>query len=146
MIAPERGRGGAYLLVLRLEASRDIAVGSLGRLHFKRGTYVYAGSALPSLRARVERHFSSEKKLHWHVDHLRLHARPMEALVLRSDERLECLLNEMVGSLDGACPCAPGFGCSDCGCATHLHLVGAEVLRRLERFLPERMLPAPARE
>jgi sugar fermentation stimulation protein A len=136
-------RGGAYLLVLRLDAPRQITIGALGGLLFPQGIYVYAGSALASLRARVDRHFSAGKKVHWHIDHLSAHARPSEALVLRSDERLECLLNEMVGCLEGASPFAPGFGCSDCGCDTHLHLLNAKALSHLERFLPERIEPIP---
>jgi sugar fermentation stimulation protein A len=119
----------------------EVRVGSLGEVRFPRGTYIYAGSALTSLEARVARHFRRGKKVHWHIDRLTARATPLEALLLRSQEDLECLLNEMVSRLDGARPLAPGFGCSDCRCATHLHLVGGRALARLEEFIPERMLP-----
>jgi Uri superfamily endonuclease len=139
-------KGGAYLLVMRLESPLALSVGALGRVSFPQGIYVYAGSALPSLQARVDRHFSPRKKVHWHVDHLSLRARPLEALALRSDERLECLLNEMVERLEGASPFAPGFGCSDCRCRTHLHLLEEGALGHLERFLPEKLEPSAGRD
>jgi sugar fermentation stimulation protein A len=137
----EQGKGGAYLLVLGLHAPARILVGSLGAIDFPRGTYAYSGGALTSLQARVARHFSTEKKVHWHIDHLRSKADPVEALVLRSEEDLECMINEMVASLDGALPFAPGFGCSDCRCKTHLHRLDRRSLHALERFFPERMVP-----
>lgn len=137
------GKGGAYLLVLRLDASAMIEVGRLGAIEFPGGTYAYAGSALSSLEARVRRHFSSEKKVHWHIDRLRAKARPVEALVLRSGDDIECMLNGMVGRMEGARPFAKGFGCSDCACETHLHMLDGECLERLERFIPERMRPPP---
>jgi sugar fermentation stimulation protein A len=135
------GKGGAYLLVLRLDAAEDIKVGALGSLYFPKGTYVYAGSALTSLESRVARHFSMEKRMHWHIDHLRAKARPVEALVLRSQADLECMINEMVGRMEGARPFAPGFGSSDCCCSTHLHILDRNCLPRLEGFFPERLRP-----
>jgi len=139
--AKKAGNGGAYLLILRLGAAEEIEVGALGTVRFPMGTYAYAGSALVSLEARVLRHFSCEKKVHWHIDRLRARARPVEALVMRSDEDLECMLNDMVGCMKGARPFAPGFGCSDCTCETHLHLLDDDGLKRLERFFPERVRP-----
>ncbi|MCU0861684.1 MAG: GIY-YIG nuclease family protein [Methanomassiliicoccales archaeon] len=135
---------GAYLLVLEMRTSRNIRVGALGILGFEPGLYIYAGSALGSLGARVRRHFAAGKTMHWHIDYLRQSSRPVEALVLRGKEKMECMLNEMVSSLEGARPYAPGFGCSDCSCTTHLHLVEDGTLRELESYLPERLLPGPS--
>ena len=141
MSPKDAGKGGAYLLVLRLDAAEDIKVGALGSLNFPKGTYVYAGSALTSLEYRVARHFSMEKRMHWHIDHLRAKARPVEALVLRSQDDLECMINDMVGRMEGARPFAPGFGCSDCCCSTHLHILDRKCLPILEDFFPERLRP-----
>jgi Uri superfamily endonuclease len=135
-------KGGAYLLILRLDETEEIDVGGLGSIVFPKGTYAYAGSALTSLEARVNRHFSLDKKKHWHIDFLRSKAQPEEALLLRSHDDVECMINEMVGKMKGARPFALGFGCSDCGCATHLHVLRSDCLSRLESFFPEKMKPA----
>ncbi len=137
----EEGRGGAYLLILRLDSPCSIDVGALGRICFPEGDYAYAGSALVSLDSRIERHFSAKKKIHWHIDRLRARARPVEALVLRSRDDIECTLNTMVGTMEGAIPFAFGFGCSDCDCDTHLHRLEGDCLSHLERFIPERLRP-----
>jgi Uri superfamily endonuclease len=134
-------KGGAYLLILRLPRPTTIEVGALGNIDFPRGVYAYSGSALRSLEPRVMRHFSAQKKAHWHIDMLGAEALPMEALVLRGQDDLECLINEMVGRMEGSTPFAPGFGSSDCTCHTHLHLLDRGCLARLEDFFPERMLP-----
>ena len=47
---------GAYLLVLRLSEPRKVEVGRLGRLTFRRGFYIYVGSAMARLTQRIERH------------------------------------------------------------------------------------------
>ena len=134
-------KGGAYLLILRLPKAMTLEVGALGSIDFPRGIYAYSGSALRSLEPRVRRHFSSEKKAHWHIDRLRDKAVSVEALVLRSGDDLECLINDMVGRMTGSTPFAPGFGCSDCTCHTHLHILDRGCLARLEDFFPERLWP-----
>lgn len=134
--------GGAYLLILLMSDAKTIDVGALGPIDFPKGRYAYAGSALNSLEARVGRHFSKEKKVHWHIDHLMAEARPLEALVLRSDEDVECMLNQMVGSMEGARPIAPGFGCSDCRCSTHLHHLEGDCPSHLDDFFSEKLRPS----
>ena len=44
---------GAYLLILRLRRRRSVTVGKLGRFRFEAGYYVYIGSAMANLSARV---------------------------------------------------------------------------------------------
>ena len=61
---------GSYALVLRVPSRRKIQIGKLGLVDFPRGHYIYFGSALGGLRARVERHLSQDKKLYWHADYL----------------------------------------------------------------------------
>ncbi len=126
----EENLKGSYLLVSNLSDPSDIEVGALGRLHFSRGIYVYAGSALNGLNARLKRHFSQQKTLWWHIDYLLVHAEALEALVLPSEKRLECSLNQMVASLEGSEE-VKGFGVSDCRCSTHLHRVDEDSLRCL---------------
>ena len=109
---------GSYLLLMRLDQPLRIAVGCLGEINFAAGHYVYIGSAMQNLTARLARHGRRRKKLHWHVDYLRQHAAEVTPLPIRSSKRLECELAAAFGRLMK--PVVPGFGCSDCKCDTHL--------------------------
>ena len=89
----------------------------MGRFEFPAGDYVYTGSALRNLEARIRRHQSSVKKMHWHIDYLLAAPGVRVREVLRHGE-CECQINQRVV---GAIP-VPGFGASDCkaGCVSHL--------------------------
>ena len=87
---------------------------------FPRGYYVYTGSALRGLGARIGRHLRPDKKHRWHVDYLLRAARVKEVFVLETVERRECELNLLVMGLPGAGIEVEGFGSSDCGCRSHL--------------------------
>jgi sugar fermentation stimulation protein A len=109
---------GSYLLLMRLASARKVAVGSLGSVSFPAGHYLYVGSAMNGLGARVTRHLRRKKKPHWHVDHLRAVAEHVEALPIRSSVRREC---DLAAALAGVFSKGPGgFGSSDCRCDTHL--------------------------
>jgi sugar fermentation stimulation protein A len=109
---------GSYLLLLRLPKQRRLEVGRLGTLAFRRGWYVYVGSAMRNLSARIARHARRRKRLHWHVDYLRQAADEVIPLPIRSSKRQEC---EIARTLAGHFASGPlGFGSSDCDCPTHL--------------------------
>ena len=61
---------GCYCLTIHLNNTKRIKVGKLGNINFKKGYYVYVGSAMNSLESRIKRHLIDEKKLHWHIDYL----------------------------------------------------------------------------
>jgi sugar fermentation stimulation protein A len=124
--------GGSYLLILRMLAPATIMVGRLGRVEFPASLYSYTGSALNGLQARVARHLRGGGRVHWHIDHLRRCAEPEGALLIRSPLRLECALNQLLGCWPGFAPHAPGFGCSDCSCTTHLHRLDEDALSHLK--------------
>jgi sugar fermentation stimulation protein A len=110
---------GNYLILLELTKSRRVETGALGTTSFKKGWYVYSGSARKNLSARISRHLRKEgKKKHWHIDYLTPHAARIKALPVMSYRNLEC---EMAGELErlGGKP-IEGFGSSDCCCASHL--------------------------
>jgi sugar fermentation stimulation protein A len=109
---------GSYLLVLRLDKGKRIRVGRLGTLPFRRGNYVYVGSAMNSLSARIARHQRLRRKLHWHIDYLRQEADSVVALPIRSSKRDECAVATSLGKVLKIGPA--GFGASDCGCTAHL--------------------------
>jgi hemerythrin-like domain-containing protein/Uri superfamily endonuclease len=118
--APTRDGPGTYGLVLSLREPATVTVGRLGRFDFPAGTYVYCGSALGGLRARVARHLRTDKPLRWHVDYLRPFAEVVDVWVRESPERLECALAATLAARPGAALPVPGFGSSDCRCRSHL--------------------------
>jgi sugar fermentation stimulation protein A len=111
---------GVYNLVIYLKGERRIQVGRLGCFWFPAGYYVYTGSALNGLEARIARHLRKEKRKWWHVDYLLEWAEVAEVRRVPTRERKECALNRKVAGLTGARVVAPGFGASDCTCETHL--------------------------
>jgi Uri superfamily endonuclease len=115
-----RSDRGSYALVIAVSRPSSIPVGRLGLVTFPSGAYVYCGSALGGLAARVARHRRAEKLRHWHVDHLLDLATLVEVWVARSPERLECRLASHLAALPGGELWAAGFGASDCRCPGHL--------------------------
>jgi len=81
---------GSYLLILRLKRKSNINIGKLGKASFKKGFYVYVGSAMANLTKRMERHRRIRKQHHWHIDELRAVAEFHSVLAIRSSTRLEC--------------------------------------------------------
>ncbi len=110
---------GTYCLIIEVEKDSKILVGRLQQLQFKRGFYIYVGSALNSLESRVTRHLSSKKKLHWHVDYLLMDSSSniKEVIYSQGEEKIECSLASLIS--DKSSPVAR-FGCSDCKCGSHL--------------------------
>ena len=133
--ACRRGGRGTYLLVLHLTRKRTIVVGTIGRVMFRSGFYVYAGSAMGGLAARLVRHRRTRKPCHWHIDYLRRRARFRGAVAIVSAARLECRLAARVRQIAGRD--VPGFGCSDCECRSHLFWFVRDPLRdsRLRKVL-----------
>lgn len=116
---------GVYQLHLNLPKTVRLKVGKLGTFLFPAGCYIYTGSALNGLEARLTRHQRQRKKLRWHIDYFLRHARIESIMVLPTRQRLECAVNERVLKQPGAQVVAKGFGSSDCRCPTHLVYLGA---------------------
>jgi sugar fermentation stimulation protein A len=127
VLEEETAGGGAYVLVLRLSRRRRLSVGSLGSVLFRRGCYLYVGSARRGLEARLARHRRRAKRRRWHVDYLREAADAVSALAVRSSGDLECALAEALGGISGEY--AAGFGSSDCGCRSHLFFMPEDPIR-----------------
>ena len=114
-------RKGTYLLFLTFGGPRKTGVGSLGQLEICAGEYCYVGSAMNGMDGRIRRHFSKDKKMHWHIDRLTVSADVMEAYVPLTHIE-ECTLSAIAEGC-GCIPVFKGFGCSDCACATHIFFV-----------------------
>ena len=134
---------GSYLLILNLKRNRKIDVGKLGRIHFRKGFYVYVGSAMAHLSQRMARHRRLRKHHHWHIDELRAVAEFHSVLAIRSSDRLECELAGAVSGIDGWS--VPRFGSTDCSCKTHLFGMAGDPIQSegfqklLQRFRMDRL-------
>ena len=118
---------GAYRLIIYLSTDREIEIGALGKFLFKKGWYVYTGSAMNNLQKRVDRHNRKEKTLRWHIDYFLNDSctEIEETLYYPSDEKNECELNAMLLVEPGVSVPVKGFGSSDCSvCPAHLLYFG----------------------
>ena len=121
---------GIYHLLIQLLQPQEIIVGKLGLFRFPAGYYVYTGSALNGLEARVARHRRKEKRLHWHIDYLLQYAKIIDVVYHITTERLECEYNRQIMNLPDAQIIVPRFGASDCKCDAHLvYFLSRPVLR-----------------
>ena len=110
---------GAYGLLIRLPRACRIKYGGRER-DFKRGYYVYSGSAQGGLKGRLQRHFNDTKKSRWHVDELLARGEVVDCWTLLTNKKEEeCELSELYDAWPGA-EQVPRFGASDCRCSSHL--------------------------
>ncbi len=119
---------GVYSLIIEITRETDIKIGSLGSIRFGKGIWLYVGSAQgkgsTNLQNRLNRHFSSDKTVHWHID-----------MLLESEEAhlidALCAVTLINRECDVACTLVDdrhavwgpsGFGASDCKrkCNSHL--------------------------
>ena len=140
--------GGTYTVIFRVDRpGQTIDVGALSSVRFDPGFYVYVGSALNGLQPRLDRHLRSDnKRMYWHVDYLRRHAKVVGALGWATNERCECELSAVLSRRAGWK--IAGFGASDCDCPSHLFGFNENPLVWLRGVLLEEGLPrrSPGRE
>ncbi len=110
---------GTYNLLIQLKQDSKITIGKLAEESFKKGYYVYVGSALNSLAPRIQRHLRSNKKLHWHIDYLLNHENTeiIDVIYAISDVKWECRIAAAIAETGVE---VKNFGCSDCKCHSHL--------------------------
>ncbi|MCC6442941.1 MAG: GIY-YIG nuclease family protein [Armatimonadetes bacterium] len=128
------GLSGCYLLVACLEKRERLVVGRLGTFDFPAGHYVYTGSAMGGMEARIARHLRPEKRLRWHIDYLLEVAPVRRVFRFPTAKRMECALFGQVASLPGADIPVPRFGSGDCRCPAHLVRFGEAPEAEIERF------------
>ena len=110
---------GSYLLVLFNANPFKKKIGALGEREFKKGYYVYVGSAMRGLEKRINRHLRKNKKTRWHLDYISPTCMKVEKIYpVRRPDRIE---EAMARGLRGICrELVPGFGASDSGEPSHL--------------------------
>ena len=107
---------GSYILLIELENDKEIQISKLGDIFFKKGFYVYIGSALNGLEQRITRHLRDDKKNHWHLDYLLKNAKVNSVYYKENNQKEECKIAKSFSKLKPV----SGFGCSDCKCKSHL--------------------------
>lgn len=111
---------GGYAIIIRLDKTQEIEIGSLGNKNFKKGCYAYFGSAKgPGGFKRIERHYNTSKSsedknnCHWHIDYLLNNKNARIIEFYYSKTVFECIEKQNLIEVHG-------FGSSDCKCESHL--------------------------
>lgn len=125
---------GTYCLKIYCRKNIIASIGKLGRTEFKKGWYLYIGSAAGGIESRVLRHLEKRKKLFWHIDYL-LSRKDVDVEIiyfLPDRQRLECKISRNISSILKP---VRGFGSSDCRCAGHLYLLQEDLFVQLEDLM-----------
>ncbi len=113
---------GIYVLTIDLKSQKNIKIGSLGKIKFEAGTYVYVGSAQNGLENRIKRHLSKNKKTFWHIDYFLKGGDSdiSKVLIKESPKSMECEVASAIAKNEEG---IPHFGSSDCKCESHFFKV-----------------------
>jgi len=113
---------GVYVLIISVGKGIRVNVGALGSVFFERGLYAYVGSAQNSLEKRIERHLGKAKKKYWHIDYLLDDdaVRVVKVFCKEAGKSEECGIARRLAERGVA---VRKFGCSDCGCVSHLFML-----------------------
>ena len=102
---------------------------------FKKGNYIYIGSAKGCLEARLRRHLKKDKKIYWHIDYLLKDGRTQISQIWMILKSIECETAEAFYRNPFTEIVRKGFGSSDCKCETHLFYIKNK--ERIKKFLKE---------
>jgi Uri superfamily endonuclease len=102
---------------MHLPRQCHIAIGNRLPVCFSGGYYIYVGSALGGVEARINRHLRDAKKKRWHIDYLLAEAPVTEVIIGETETKAECAVAQ---ALDAQFSAVPNFGASDCRCFSHL--------------------------
>mgnify|MGYP003731786687 FL=1 len=110
---------GIYVLTLRLPRRTTVTLRRRS-VDLAAGWYLYVGSAMGGLRARVARHARTKEFRHWHIDALLAagQIRDVQCCITANPDA-ECQLAGALAGRTDTTP-VPGFGASDCKCPSHL--------------------------
>ena len=114
-----------YILWIALDKDAQTKIGRLGRINFKKGFYLYVGSAKKNFKARIERHLVKKKRIFWHIDYLLFlnHTKIRQIWVTNKDKECQIahfLYKKGYSFIDR-------FGSSDCNCRSHLFFINKGV-------------------
>ena len=112
-----------YVLAIDVSENFEIIIGKLGRVSFKKGNYIYIGSAKGCLETRLQRHLKKEKRIFWHIDYLLENKKAKILQIWTIDKKIECQTAEVFYHDPNTEIIKKGFGSSDCKCVTHLFYI-----------------------
>jgi len=136
---------GDYVIAADMPAGCDLVIQSLGAKKLPAGIYLYCGSAHGpgGLKARIQRHLTSNARVFWHFDYLKPSIRILEAWWLADEGNHECEIAQFLVAMPDARTPVMGFGASDCGSHCPAHLIGlpmgsdlAQIFSRLKKQWP----------
>ncbi|MEM0379491.1 MAG: GIY-YIG nuclease family protein [Nanopusillaceae archaeon] len=126
---------GIYLLLLECLNECEIKIGKLGKVRFKKGNYIYVGSAMNNLEKRILRHLKKDKKLKWHIDYITTNDNFVIRKIFikesnkKEEEKISKKFEKYFSFIEN-------FGNSDCNDKSHLFLINnLEVLNYLIKEL-----------
>ena len=108
-----------YVLIIQVENTISIKIGSLGTIVFNKGLFAYVGSAQSNFYKRINRHKCQKKKKFWHIDYLlaNKNTRIIKIFFKAAKKTEECKLAQLINKKGKS---RPNFGSSDCKCKSHL--------------------------
>lgn len=95
----------------------------MGRIYFKKGNYIYIGSAKAYLKVRLRRHLRKDKKTYWHIDYLLNNKQAKISQIWAIQKSIECETTDVFNKEPICEIVKKGFGSSDCKCLTHLFCI-----------------------
>lgn len=123
-------------MIIYVTEDFEATVGCLGKILFKKGNYIYIGSAKSRLDARLRRHLKKDKKSFWHIDYLLKNRRTQISKIWVILESIECEIAEVFCRNPITETVRKGFGSSDCKCVTHLFYIKDK--EKIEKVLKEK--------
>lgn len=108
-----------YALIIQVENTISLKIGTLGPKILNKGLFVYVGSAQSNFYKRINRHKRQKKKIFWHIDYLLTNkkTRIIKIFFKVAKKTEECKLAQLISKKGKS---IPNFGSSDCKCKSHL--------------------------
>jgi len=110
-----------YILWITLDKDIQTKIGRLGRINFKKGVYLYVGSAKENFQARIERHLVKKKRIFWHIDYLLFLNCTKIKQIWTTNKDKECKIAQFLYKKGYSF--LNRFGSSDCNCRSHLFFI-----------------------
>ncbi|MCK4309082.1 MAG: GIY-YIG nuclease family protein [Candidatus Atribacteria bacterium] len=92
-------------------------------MSFKKGDYIYIGSAKGCLEARLQRHLKKEKRIFWHIDYLLKNEKVQISQMWMIPKSIECKTADVFNEEHTCETVKKGFGSSECKCVRHLFYI-----------------------
>lgn len=120
-------------MIIRVSGDFETRAGKLGKVFFKKGDYLYIGSAKGCLNTRLQRHLRRKKRTFWHIDYLLENQKANILKIWSINQDVECSTAEMFYRDTNTKIIKDGFGSSDCQCVSHLFFI--QNIAKMEQIL-----------